>query len=231
MSVLEWFADPENWTGANGIPSRVGEQLLITGVAVLMAASIALPVGILTGHWGRGSAVVTSVANLGRAIPTFALLILLAAAGGVGVEAAIIALALFAIPPMLTNANVAITGVDAQVRTAGRAMGFTGRQLLWRIEMPLALPLVFAGVRTATVQVTATATLAALVGGGGLGRFILDGFALQDTTMVIAGVILVAVMTVTVEAGLALAQAGVAHRIGHLPGQVRSGFLGALRAT
>jgi osmoprotectant transport system permease protein len=110
-------------------------------------------------------------------------------------------------------------------------MGFTGNQLLWRIEIPLATPLIFAGLRTATVQVTATATLAALVGGGGFGRYILDGFALQDTTMVLAGVVLVAALTVSMEAGLALLQAGIARRIGKAQGAVRSGFLRALRTS
>lgn len=230
MSVISWFMDPANWSGANGIPARLVEQLVITGFAVLIAAALALPLGIITGHTGRWSALVTSIANLGRAIPTFALLLLLAAVGGVGVQAAILALALFAIPPILTNANIAIAGVDPQVRTAARAMGFTGAQSLWRIELPLATPLIFAGLRTATVQVTATATLAALVGGGGLGRFILDGFALQDTTMVLAGVILVAIVTITMEAGLALVQASVTRRIDKTPGPVGSSFLRVLRS-
>jgi osmoprotectant transport system permease protein len=231
MNIWMWFTDPANWSGPTGIPARLIEQLVITGIAVAIAALIALPAGIITGHLGKGGAVVTSIANLGRAIPTFALLLLLAAAGGVGVSAAIIALVIFAIPPILTNANTAIVSVDPQVRTAGRAMGFTGPQLLWQVEMPLALPLTFAGIRTATVQVTATATLAALVGGGGLGRFILDGFGLQDTTMVIAGVLLVAFVTMTMEAFLALAQAGIAHRIGHVSGRVSSGFLQAFRTN
>lgn len=226
-----WFTDPANWTGPAGIPARLTEQLVITGIAVAIAAVIALPVGVITGHLGKGGAVVTSIANLGRAIPTFALLLLLAAVGGVGVDAAIIALAIFAIPPMLTNANTAIANVDQQVRMAGRAMGFTGPQLLWRVELPLALPLTFAGIRTATVQVTATATLAALVGGGGLGRYILDGFGLQDTTMVIAGVILVAFVTMTMETFLALVQAGIARRIGRVPGRVSAGFLRAFRTN
>ncbi len=229
MNVLIWFTDPANWSGPNGIPARLLEQFVITAVAVVIAAVIALPVGILTGHLGRGSAVVTSVANLGRAIPTFALLLLLAAAGGVGVSAAIIALTIFAIPPILTNANIAISGVDAQARMAGRAVGFTGRQLLSKVELPLALPLIFAGIRTATVQVTATATLAALVGGGGLGRFILDGFGLQDTTMVLAGVALVALVTMTMEGFLALVQAGIAHQLGRVPGRLTSSFLRVLR--
>ncbi len=231
MSLIEWFSDPANWSGANGIPARLAEQLVITGFAVLIAAAIALPVGIITGHVGRWSSLVTSVANLGRAIPTFALLLLLAAVGGVGVSAAIVALALFAIPPILTNANVAIVGVDSQVRTAGRAMGFTGGQLLWRVELPLAMPLIFAGLRTATVQVTATATLAALVGGGGFGRYILDGFALQNTTLVLAGVVLVATLTITMEFVLALTQAVVTHRIGRDSGHMKSGFLRALRTA
>jgi osmoprotectant transport system permease protein len=231
MTLIQWFTDPANWSGANGIPNRLVEQLVITGCAVLIAAAFALPIGVITGHVGRWSGVVTSIANLGRAIPTFALLLLLAAVGGVGVQAAILALALFAIPPILTNANIAITGVDPQVRIAGKAMGFTGNQLLWRIEVPLATPLIFAGLRTATVQVTATATLAALVGGGGFGRYILDGFALQDTTMVLAGVVLVALLTITMEAALAVAQALVARRVGRTPDAVRTGFLRVLRTN
>jgi osmoprotectant transport system permease protein len=231
VNVLEWFTDPSHWSGPGGIPARLSEQLIITVVAVSVAALIALPIGIATGHLGKGSAIVTSIANLGRAIPTFALLLLLAAAGGVGVSAAIIALVIFAIPPILTNANIAIAQVDPQVRSAGRAMGFTGRQLFWHIEFPLGLPLIFAGLRTATVQVTATATLAALVGGGGLGRFILDGFALQDTTMVLAGVILVACVTMTMEACLAFAQALIARRIGHAHGGLESTLMGVFRSS
>jgi osmoprotectant transport system permease protein len=231
MTLIEWFTDPANWSGPNGIPVRLIEQLTITGFAVFIAAALALPIGVITGHIGRWSGVVTSIANLGRAIPTFALLLLLAAVGGVGVQAAILALALFAIPPILTNANIAIAGVDPQVRLSGKAMGFTSNQVLWRIEIPLATPLIFAGLRTATVQVTATATLAALVGGGGFGRYILDGFGLQNTTLVLAGVVLVAALTVSMEAGLALLQAGIARRIGKAQGAVRSGFLRALRTN
>lgn len=229
--LIEWFGDPANWVGANGVPVRLGEQLVITGAAVLIAAVIALPIGIFTGHVGKWSSAVTNVANLGRAIPTFALLLLLAAVGGVGVNAAIVALALFAIPPILTNANIAIVGVDSQARLAGRAMGFTGWQLLLRVELPLAMPLIFAGLRTATVQVTATATLAALVGGGGFGRYILDGFALQNTTIVLAGVVLVAALTITMEAALAFVQAVLTSRNKSVSGHMKSGFLRALRTA
>lgn len=209
MTVWEWLADPEHWTGPAGVPARVVEQLVITGLAVGLAAAIALPIGIVTGHLHRWSGLVTSIANVGRAIPTFALLLLFAASGGigVGVTAAVLALTVFAIPPMLTNANIGVASVEPAVRRSGVAMGMTGGQVLRRIELPLGLPLIFAGVRTAAVQTTATATIAAFVGGGGLGRLILDGFGLQDPAMVMAGVILIAVVTMVMEATLALAQA------------------------
>jgi osmoprotectant transport system permease protein len=154
------------------------------------------------------------VANLGRAIPTFGLLLLFASitAIGVGSLAAVLALILFAIPPIVTNANVAITSIDPQVRSAARAMGMSGRQVLWQVELPLGVPLLFAGLRTALVQTTATATLAAFVGGGGLGRYIIDGFALQDQVLVFVGIILVAVLTVGMELALGLVQRGLTPR-------------------
>lgn len=208
MTVWEWFADPANWTGPDGIWARVVEQLVLTLISVGVAAAIALPAGILAGHVRRFGTLVTNIANLGRAIPTFALLLLFASMGaiGVGTSAAVLALIVFAIPPIITNAHVGIITVEPQVRSAAIAMGMNGRQLLGRIEVPLAVPLIFAGLRTAFVQTAATATLAAFVGGGGLGRFILDGFALQDHTMVLAGVILVALLTMTIEIVLALVQ-------------------------
>ena len=208
MTVWEWFADPANWTGSTGVWARVAEQLIITAIAVGIAAVIALPIGIVTGHTGRFGMLVTSVANLGRAIPTFGLLLLFASitAIGVGSLAAILALILFAIPPIVTNANVAITSIDPQVRSAARAMGMSGNQVLWQVELPLGVPLLFAGLRTALVQTTATAPLAAFVGGGGLGRYIIDGFALQNQTLVFVGIILVAVLTVSMELSLGVVQ-------------------------
>ena len=214
MTVWEWLADPANWTGSAGVWARVAEQLAITLTAVGIAAVIALPTGIVTGHTGRFGMLVTSVANLGRAIPTFGLLLLFASitAIGVGSLAAVLALILFAIPPIVTNANVAITSIDPQVRSAARAMGMSGHQVLWQVELPLGVPLLFAGLRTALVQTTATATLAAFVGGGGLGRYIIDGFALQDQTLVFVGIVLVAVLTVGMELVLGLVQRGLTPR-------------------
>jgi len=208
MNVWEWFADPANWTGPSGVWARMLQQIVLTFVAVGIAAAIALPAGIAAGHARRFGGLVTAVANLGRAIPTFALLLLFASisAIGVGTTAAVLALILFAIPPIITNAYVGVRTVEDRVRSAAIAMGMAGGQLLRGIELPLAVPLIFAGLRTAFVQTAATATLAAFVGGGGLGRLIIDGFALQDQTMVLAGVILVAVLTMSAEVVLAVVQ-------------------------
>jgi osmoprotectant transport system permease protein len=205
--LISWFTDPAHWTGSNGIPVRVGEQLAITLVSVAIAALIALPLGISSGHINRFGGTVMNIANLGRAIPTFALLLLFASisAIGVGFTAAVLALILFAIPPMVTNAYTGIRSVNESVRTAGRGMGMNSGQLLRIVELPLATGLIAAGIRTAVVQTTATSTLAALVGGGGLGRYILDGFGLQNTTLVFAGIILVAALTGIME----LVMAGV----------------------
>jgi osmoprotectant transport system permease protein len=208
MSVWEFFADPQNWTGPTGIPSRVLEQLAMTLAAVGIAAAIALPLGIGAGHSGRFGSLVVNLANLGRAIPTFALLLLFASisAIGVGFGAALLALTMFALPPIVTNSFTGVSSVNPNVRKSGRAMGMNGRQLLWAVEIPLASGLIAAGLRTAVVQTTATATLAAFVGGGGLGRLILDGFGRQDQAMVFAGVICVAMLTGAMEITMALVQ-------------------------
>lgn len=210
-SVVGWFTDPANWSGSAGIPARLLEHLVISGVALAVAFALALPIGVWAGHVGRFQGLVTNVGNLGRAIPTFALLILLASWEPVGVSdlAAIIALAVFAVPPVLTNTVVGVRDVDPGAKDSARGMGMTGRQLLGRVELPLAVPVVAAGVRTSTVQVVATATLAALVGAGGLGRYIVDGFGRQDTTLMFSGVILVAVVCVLVELLLSALQRAV----------------------
>jgi osmoprotectant transport system permease protein len=208
MTIWEWFADPANWVGPTGIWARVAEQLVMTLLAVGIAAAIALPLGVAAGHAGRYGSLVMNLANLGRAIPTFALLLLFASISfiGVGFGAALLALILFAIPPIVTNSYTGVAGVDPHVRRSGRGMGMSSRQLLWIVELPLASGLIAAGLRTAVVQTTATATLAAFVGGGGLGRLILDGFGRQDQVMVLAGVICVAVLTGAMEGVMALTQ-------------------------
>jgi len=207
MSVFEraflYLNDPLNWTRRDGILQLLGEHVAISVIAVLLAAAIALPVGIALGHTGRGGGFVVALSNISRAIPTLALLTIFAVTPiGFGNRATTIALAVFAIPPILTNTFVGLREVDRDVREAARAMGMGTRQLIARAELPLAFPLVMVGIRTATVQVVATAGLAALVGGGGLGRIINLGFGQQDYGEVVAGAILIAALALLTELAL-----------------------------
>ena len=198
MSVWEWFTDPANWTGYNGIPIRTWEQIEISLWAMAIALVIAMPIALILGHQRRGIFLATNVGNIGRAIPTLGVLTILASISeiGIGNFAAILALALFAIPPLLTNTFAGIASVDDEVLDAAKGIGMGGFRILSRVELPLALPLIAAGIRTATVQVVATASLAALVGSGGLGRYVVDGYSLQDNTLIIAGAILTALIAV-----------------------------------
>lgn len=214
MSVWQWFTDPANWSGENGIPLRFWQQIYISAIAMAIALVIALPIGIILGHLGKGGFLAINVGNVGRAIPTFGVLVILAswAPIGVGNVAAIIALAVFAIPPLLTNAYTGVRAVDGELRDAARGMGMTGRQVLVRVELPNSVPLISAGVRTATVQVVATASLAALVGGGGLGVYVVQGFAIQDNTLLIAGAILTAIVAIAAELAMSVGQRRVTPR-------------------
>lgn len=198
-----WLTTPAHWAGADGVWHRLGEHLYLTVVCLLISAALALPVAVVLGHLGRGGALAVNISNAGRAVPTFAVLVLLVLSplGRYGQWPTIVALVLFAIPPLLTNAYVGMRQVDRDVVESARAMGMTGRQLLARVELPLAFPLIATGVRTAAVQVVATATLAALPGGGGLGRLITAGFDRYDTAQVVAGAVLVAALALLVEGG------------------------------
>ena len=204
--VLAWFDDPATWTGPNGIPTRLYEHILLSGACVVTAIAVAVPVGLVIGHTGRGALLAVTVANIGRGLPSYALLLMLFPFFGIGFSTAFPALLLLTIPPILTNTYVGVRDVDRDVVEAGRGMGLTEVGLLRRVELPLALPVVVAGIRTAAVQVVATATLAALVGGGGLGRYIVDGFALQDDGMLVGGAILVAVLAVLTEWSLGIVE-------------------------
>jgi osmoprotectant transport system permease protein len=204
--VLAWFATASHWTGDTGALHRLGEHVQMSAASVLVAALLALPVGIWLGHTGRGGALAINISNLGRAIPSFAILVIAAQVVGIGWRPAFLALVALAVPPMVTNAYVGMREVDAEVRESAKGMGMTGRQSLWRVELPVALPLVMAGVRTAAVQVVATATLAALVAWGGLGRFIVDGIAQRDFVQVFAGAVLVALLSILTELLLAAVQ-------------------------
>jgi osmoprotectant transport system permease protein len=200
--ALVYLNDPYNWTRTDGlgILSLLGEHLAISLIAVAVGAAITLPIGLWLGHSGRGGGFVVALSNVSRAVPVLALLTVFAVTPiGFGDTATTIALAVFAMPPILTNTYVGFRQVDPDVREAARAMGMSPRQVVLRAELPLALPLVMTGLRTATVQVVATATLAALVGGGGLGTLINLGFGQQDYGLMIAGAILVAVLALLTE--------------------------------
>ena len=202
-----WLNDPLNWEGRSGVLYLTYEHLYISFFAVALAALGALPVALLLGHTGRGGGFTVLVTNVSRAIPTLALLTVFAATAiGFGNRATIIALAVFAVPPLMTNTYVGIRGVDRDVVEAARGMGMSERSILLRVELPLAVPLLAAGFRTAAVQVVATATLAALVGGGGLGTVINEGFGRQDRPQIIAGGLLVAALALLTEGALALVQ-------------------------
>ena len=196
MEVVAWFTDPANWSGTSGIPNRILEHLVLSGLAIGIGCLIAVPLGLFIGHTGRGAGAVVALGNLGRAVPSYAMLVIFVPLLGIGFWNALAALVLLSIPPILTNSYAGLQGVDRDMVEAGRGMGLRERQILGRVEVPIALPVIIAGVRIAAVQVVATATLAALVGGGALGRFIVDGFELRDTAMLVGGAVLVAILAV-----------------------------------
>ena len=204
--ALTWLADPAHWVGANGIPVRLVEHVTLSGLTVVVGMAVALPLGLAIGHTGRGALLAVNLANLGRAIPSYALLLVLFPVFGLGFATAFPALLLLTLPPILTNTYVGIREVDPEMVDAGRGMGMGPFQVLARVEVPIALPFIVAGIRTAAVQVVATATLAALVAGGGLGRYIVDGFALQDDGQLLAGGLLVAGLAIATERLLAAAE-------------------------
>jgi osmoprotectant transport system permease protein len=216
--VWAWLTDPAHWTGDDGIPYRTAQHLAISAWAMVLATVVAVPSAVLAGHFGRGGGTLVAIGNVGRAIPTYAVIVLLALTDqiGVGALAVVLALALFALPPLLVNTYVAMRGVDADVKDAARGMGMTGGQLLRRVELPLSFPLTFAGFRTATVQVVATATFGALVGAGTLGQYIVVGFSVHDYDEMYAGVVLVAVLCIAIDLVLGLVQRLVGRRTGQV---------------
>jgi osmoprotectant transport system permease protein len=220
MNVLgdawAYLVDPASWTGSEGMLALLLQQLLISVTALAVAMVLGLPLALWLGHLGRGGFLAINVSNVGRAVPTFALLALLVTADWPGTSslgpygraglATLIALAAFALPPLITNAYVAVREVPEEVRESARGMGMSDWQLFSRVELPLALPLIATGVRLALVQVWATATIAALVAGPGLGRVITDGFANTYYGKGIAGAVVVAGVALVLELGGGLMQ-------------------------
>ncbi|RKD85519.1 ABC transporter permease [Kushneria marisflavi] len=197
--VIDFFSQPMNWQGPGSIPDHILEHVTYVLISTLIGAAIALPIGIGLGHSGRGGLLAINISNIGRAIPAFGVIILVFLLAGYGVIPVIVALVALAIPPMVTNSFVGMREVDPAVRQAAMALGMTGWQRLWQVELPIAMPLIMAGVRTSAVQVMSTATLAAYVGLGGLGRYLIDGLAVRDLSQVLVGAILVAVLAVMTE--------------------------------
>ena len=212
---LRWFAESAHYQGPDAVQARILEHLELSGSAVLFAALIALPIGLGLGHAGRFEFLAVNVANVGRALPSLALLgfalpVAIALGLGLGFWPTFLSLIPLAIPPILTNGYVAVRNVDADVVEAARGMGLGEAEILRAIEVPLGLPLILAGVRTAAVNVVATATLGAVVASGGLGRYIVDGLALQEYDRLFAGALLVALLAIAVEAAFgALGRAAV----------------------
>jgi osmoprotectant transport system permease protein len=208
--AIVWLNDPLNWTNPDGILVLLRQHLWISFWAVLLGCLVAWPLGLWLGHIGRGGAVILVVSNVTRAIPVIALLTILPLTFvGFGDPAVIIALAVFAIPPLLANAYTGLREVDPEVREAARGMGMSGWQQLFRVELPLAVPYLAAGFRTAAVQVVATATLAAFINAGGLGEILADGFGRTIAAgggEILAGAILVAALALLVEGVLAIVQ-------------------------
>ena len=197
--VLTWLTDPVHWSGPDGIPVRTLQHLYYSLLATAIAAAIALPIGVFIGHTGRGALIAVNLTNLGRAIPSLGIIILMFTLVGFGITPVLVALTALAVPPIVTNSYIGVRSVDRDVREAAEGMGMRGRQVLWRIELPVAMPLIMAGIRTSAVQVVATATLAAFVGLGGLGRYLIDGLSQRDLPQVVSGAILVAVLSLLTE--------------------------------
>jgi osmoprotectant transport system permease protein len=213
--TIAWLTDPANWQGSAGIPARTLEHVLIAGASLLLAAMVALPSGMLVGHTRRGMTQVINLANLGRALPSLAIIglaIPITAAIdpqlGFKVYPTVIAMIVLAIPTILVNTATGISGVDPELVEAGRGMGMAETSVLRRVELPIAMAVIIGGLRSAAVQVVATATLGAIFGGPGLGRFLVEGYAQQATIpgMLWGGVVLVALLALATEGAFALLQ-------------------------
>lgn len=202
--TLVWLTDPASWSGAGGIGARLAEHTGLSALSLAAAVVVALPVGLYIGHARRAEFVTITLANFGRAAPSMAVISLavvvcLPLGLGLGFWPTAAAMFVLAIPPIVTNAYAGIKRVDRETVEAARGMGMTGMQVLRQIELPLAAPLVVAGVRTSAIEVVSTATLGALVGWGGLGRFIRDGFSQGDQVLVLGGALLVASLALVTE--------------------------------
>jgi osmoprotectant transport system permease protein len=201
-----WLTSGSQWAGSDGIAHRLAEHLQYSLLATLIAAAIGLPLGLLIGHTGKGAFLAINLASFGRALPTVGLVVLVFLAGGLSMLPVYVALVALAVPAIVTNTYAGMTAVDPDVKDAARGQGMRGHQVLFQVELPLALPLIMTGLRLALIQVVATATIAAYVSFGGLGRYVFDGLAQRDLVQVLGGAVLVAVVAVALDVALAALQ-------------------------
>lgn len=208
MNETNYLFDPVNWDWSRpqSIPHRIIEHLEFTGTALAIAAVIAIPIGLYIGHTNRGAFLAINIGNAGRSLPTFGLLSLIVTLIGLGQLPLILALVVLAVPPILTTTYAGLRAVDPAAVDSARGMGMRPLQILFRAEVPMALPLILSGLRSAALQVVATATVAAYVGLGGLGRLLVDGLSLNQYDRVVAGAVLVAALAITIDIAGSLVQ-------------------------
>jgi osmoprotectant transport system permease protein len=227
LDAFAWIFSPERLTGSLPLPLAIGQHLFYTFVSVVIAAAIAVPLGWWIGHTGRGREVAVAISGAARALPSFGLLVLLVLVFGVlhKPEAAVTSFVLLAIPSILAGAYTGFEAIDRRVIDAGRSMGMTEWQILWRIEVPLGLPLLIGGLRSATLQVVATVTIAAYVNLGGVGYYIIQGLPLRDFTQIRGGAIVVLALALVLDGVFAIVQ----HLV--VPRGVAVGRVSELRET
>ena len=208
---LQWLVDPVNWSGVDGIPARVWEHVQLSVISLVIATLLSVPVGLWIGHTRRGQFWTVQLANVGRSVPSLAVLSIMFLIAvkefpslAFGFFPTVVALTLLGIPVILINTYVGIQQVDVDTVEAAKGMGMSGWQVLSRLEVPMATPLIMTGLRLAAVQIVATAGLAALIAGGGLGRYIVDGFALRENDKIVAGAILVAALSLVTDLAFTL---------------------------
>ena len=194
-----WFSNPAQWSGPDGITQRLLEHLQYSLLSTVVAAVIALPIGLLIGHTGRGAFLAINISGFGRALPTVGVVILVFLVSGLSLIPVYVALVALAVPGIVTNTYAGMTAIEPEIKDAARGMGMTGLQMLWRVEVPLAAPLITTGLRIAAVQVVATATIAAYISFGGLGRYLFDGLAQRDMAQVLGGAVLVASLAIVID--------------------------------
>ena len=197
--AFQWLFNAHHWSGSAGIPARLVEHIEYTLLAMVVSTLIALPIGVWLGHRRRGGFVVIGLANLARALPTLGLLILVFVLSGAANWAWLVPLIALATPPIMVNAYEGVLGVDDDLKDAAAGMGMTPNQVLFKVELPVAMPLILLGLRTATITVVSTATIAAYISLGGLGRYIIDGLATNNYGEVAGGAVIVVVLALLVQ--------------------------------